>query len=215
VFVLPHAARTQVKSDVADPPAGCCTLNRQWTVEWEETGSYRQATNGVTYFDAVNALMRVDTNSGDGQTIYDGQFTHYNNFTSGIEYYLNRVTGVCEPLGLDFWNNWCYGPNNNQSESYTESITIGETAVNVWQNGDFFFGGTADSSCQPVLLTRPSRGAMTLYYNFAPGIPDPTVFQPPPQCHLALEEYIAAKRPLRRATVDPRYRERYAPADDQ
>lgn len=200
-MVLPHAERVGKEGDA---PAGCCVNTQQFVMNWSETGSYRAATRGTTYYDAINKQMRVDTNSGNGRTIYDGQFVRYTNFTAGIEFYLNVVTGACEPLGPDYWNNWCYGPNNNQSETYYETVTLGTSTVNVWQNGEFFFAGTADASCTPVLLTRPDTGMMTLYYDYATGIPDPSVFVPPPQCHLALAEHLASGKPLKRSKLDLR-----------
>ncbi len=118
---------------------------------------------GVTYYDAINKLLRVDTVSGagTGHSIYDGSFTHFNNFTSGIEYYLNTVTGVCEPAGLDYWNDWCYG-TVNQTEIFVDQIVIGQTTVNIYENGEFYFGGSNDATCQPVVFSRPDKGMTTV-----------------------------------------------------
>jgi len=126
--------------------------------------------------------MRVDTHSGHGTTVYDGDFRMYLNFSSGIEYYLNTVTNVCEPLGLDFWNDWCYG-SINETEVWQENVMIGDTPASIWSNGDFNWGASL-SDCTPILFQRDA-GMLTIYYNVTAGIPDPTVFDPPSNCHLS------------------------------
>jgi hypothetical protein len=155
------------------------------------------------------------------------------NFSSGIEYYLNVVTNVCEPLGLDYWNSWCYG-GANQSETYVSTVTIGGTPMNVWGNGQFEFVATdASNGCIPSFLVRgadgmsrtrkdthlrphtpslshslslfggrPSplcAGDVTVYDNYDVGPVNPSVFVPPPNCHLALDKAMAKGRPLARS----------------
>jgi len=162
-------------------PMGCCTMP-QWEGRFYETGSWRHPTIGYIAYDATNQFMRVDTVSGSGRTIYDGTFRMYMNFTSGIEWYYNPATGHCGAYGLDYWNDWCYG-TPGQSETFLESIQIGGTTANVWQNGDFFFTASQDS-CVPMVFNRPATGSFTIYYNVTAGISDRSVFVPPTTCHL-------------------------------
>jgi len=155
---------------------GCCTIP-QWSALSYQTGSWRHPTTSTLFYDSVNKLMRVDSFSGDGVTIYDGFFSMFLNFTSGIEYYLNVHTGKCELYGLDAWNDWCYSQQEN--EAYTSSVSVGGTTVDVWQNSDFNF--LVSPPCIPFGLQR-ANGDFTLYYNLTAGISDPSVFTPPSQC---------------------------------
>jgi len=159
----------------------CCVTSQQWLVDAYESGSYRLPTHIVIAYDAINKLMRVDTYSGQGVTIYDGAFSMYLNFTSGIEYYVNiNNGGTCEAFGLDYWNDWCYG-GALQKELYVESIVIGNARCDVWGNDDFHFINS-QSDCSPVVLQRDD-GSMTVYYNFRSSN-ESSIFVPPSQCHL-------------------------------
>jgi hypothetical protein len=102
--------------------------------------------------------------SGNGMagTTVNGNFTMYMNFTSGLQFYMNEVTGICEPYGLDFWNEWCYGlKGQNQefqgvgnctspSSSSTNGNVNSNTQCSIWRNGDFVFAGTYDNTCAPL-----------------------------------------------------------------
>jgi len=176
----PNFLQSLIKSIPRSPTPttdlSCCT-KPQWELNFYETGSWRQPTEGFMAYDAINQYIRVDTYSGDGITIYDGHFQMYNNFSNGIEYYYNVENNTCLLYGLDIWQDWCYG--DGQTEEYLETIDIGGAVSNLWTDGDFTFGG-AQSDCRPVLRARD--GALTIYYNVTYGIEFPDVFTPPEIC---------------------------------
>mgnify|MGYP005993811053 CR=1 FL=1 len=56
--------KKEVEENTADN--SCCAA-QQFTLYGYETGSWRNPTNKVYYFDAVNKLFRIDSNSGNGK----------------------------------------------------------------------------------------------------------------------------------------------------
>lgn len=159
------------KTEASDSAAShdCCAA-KQFTMSGYETSNWRNPTHKKYYFDGVNKLFRIDEISGNGVTPKDGSFQMYNNFTSGIEYYYNTVTGTCELYGLNIWMDWCYGSINSQVLS--SSITIGNQIADVWKlnsdNNIFTWTNTRDT-CVPVGNSRLDTGENTLFYNYIPS----------------------------------------------
>jgi hypothetical protein len=133
---------------------------------------------------------------------------HFINFTSGIEW---RFTGgaTCGEYGVDEWNDWSYGPSQN--EEYTATISIGETQVNLWavMDANYTYGADA-TSCLPVVRVFQQDIESTFYYDTSLGIANPNTFIPPSQCHTTkswrmiqqgagVEEIREYSRTLRRA----------------
>jgi len=179
--ILPPSGFGNIDKQPGDGQS-CCVTEQQWLMNAYESGSYRNPTQMVIAYDSVNKLMRVDTNSGGGVTIYDGTFIMFLNFTSGIEYYVNvNKGGECSAYGLDYWNDWCYG-GVSQKETFVESVTVGGARCDVWGNDDFHFINSQEG-CSPVLLQR-NDGSVTIYYNLVP-YNDSSIFVPPSNCHTA------------------------------
>jgi hypothetical protein len=164
----------------------CCAPG-QFTMQGYETSSWRQPTQMSYYFDTAAGLQRIDSNSGSGDSIYDGHFEMYSNYSSGAEAYYNVETGSCIVYGLDYWNDWCFGSGN--SEVYVSSVMVGSQAADVWQvPGSVFSWSDTQQGCIPVSMNRYDTGETTFYYNFAEGTPDAAVFVPPAACVAGLTE---------------------------
>lgn len=169
------------KSDASGAGNQCCAP-KQFTLEGYETGSgWRNPTSMKFYFDAVNELFRIDTNSGDGTTSKDGKFSMFNDFKNGIEYYYNVNTGVCDLYGLNLWADWCYGDVNKQV--YSSTVRVGDDYADVWsmEGNDFFFSNTQET-CTPVSKFRSSSGESTMYFNMKEGAPQKDFFDLPAAC---------------------------------
>jgi len=109
-------------------------------------------------------------------------FQTYLNFSSGIAYYVNVHKGnECDVHYVDFWNDWCFG-GPSQSQTYVESITIGDTRCDVWGIDDFHFIN-AQNGCQPV-TTQRDDGTLIIYWNLEP-LNNTSGFFPPSNCHTA------------------------------
>lgn len=163
--------------------AECCAP-KQFSMDGYESSSWRNPTNKKFYFDAVNKLFRVDTNSGKGVTVKDGSFQMFNNFTSGIEYYYNVNTGTCDLYGLNYWSDWCYGSINGQS--LKASSTVGYETSRVWEQPQTpFLWTNLDSGCVPFSMSRKDSGENTFFSNFVAKAPDASVFQIPTACKRA------------------------------
>jgi hypothetical protein len=188
VAVTKEAAPTKpldvkpVTEKIPDASHDCCAA-KQFTMQAYETSSWRNPTQKLYYFDAESRQFRIDTISGSGTTPRDGSFQMYNNFTSGIEYYYNTVTGTCDMYGLNYWSDWCYGTINNQVYGMEEMI--GNEIADVWgQSGpnDKFYWTNTRKSCVPVSQVRGDTGEATFYYNFKAGTPDSSAFALPEAC---------------------------------
>jgi len=129
--------------------------------------------------------MRVDTDSGSGQTIYDGKFQIFLNFTSGIVFYVNENDkNGCVVHYLDYWNDWCYG-GKDQSQVYVQAAVIGNMRCDVWGIDDFHFVNSQEG-CRPVFRQR-SDGSSTIYFDLTP-LSDTSVFYPPSTCTIPIHQ---------------------------
>jgi len=182
---VPAPVRAPVRADVNSTDLDCCAP-QQFTLDAYEMASWRNPTTKKFYFDAVNRLFRVDTNSGSGNTVKDGYFQMYSNFTSGIEYYYNVNEGTCGLYGLNYWADWCYGSINSQS--YLTSVTVGNDIADVWgeENSPFTWTNTRDN-CVPVSHARTDTGEASFYFNMVVGAPDLSVHTIPSACKRAQE----------------------------
>jgi len=161
----------------------CCTAP-QFSLTAYETGSWRNPTDITIQYDKINSLMRVDTDSGNGNTAKDGFFTMWMNFTSGIEWYFNQRTGECVAYGLDYWNDWCYGPQENTL--YAGTFNIAGTKCDFWAidtTEPILFSNT-QYSCIPVTKSRQGGSEFTIYYQYTPTV-NAAYFIPNPACHRA------------------------------
>ena len=150
-------------------------------MEGYETASWRGATQKAYYYDAPNQLFRVDTNSGSGTTAVDGSFQMYSNFTSGIEYYYNTVTGTCDLYGLNYWADWCYGSVNSQTPVTT--ISMAGEICDVWgMDGSDFTWTNQRGECIPVGSNRATTGETTVFRNYKVGPVCPKMFELPAAC---------------------------------
>lgn len=178
----------------------CCTVN-QFTITFEEIGSVRAPASGFYYYDNINKFMRYDVSSGTGKTYYDGSFRYYSNFTSGLEWVYNVVTGECTPYGLDFWNEWCYG--SLSSENFASYETIGTTSVSVFtQNGAGWVRKATTDQCIPVMHSHSSavnHGITTIFKNFIPYV-TPDVFELPSTC--VLKPHLHASQLPKSSTLE-------------
>lgn len=174
-----------------------CCAPKQFTLQGYETASWRQNTQKTYYFDAINQLFRVDTNSGNGVTAKDGSFQMYSNFTSGIEYYYNVNTNKCDLYGLNYWSDWCYGSLNNQES--TSSIPVGHDIADYWRlAGDansVFTWANLRTDCTPLSMKRSDTGETTSFYNMQIGAPAASVFQIPQACVRKQAELMSQKLP--------------------
>lgn len=145
--------------------------------------------------------------------IDQGDYQMYNNFSQGIEWYYNRVTGRCLAYGINPWNEWSYGsfqPGQNEifraqgqcssfsqagdsaSSSTTKDVskaslcnewTIGEKGQGADGEYDQFFQSTMDH-CLPHLYAAP-MGRITFYEKTMIQTDIPIqVFIPPAACVL-------------------------------
>lgn len=199
----------------------CCAPS-VFSMQGYETGSWRLPTHKSYYFDAPNQFFRVDSVSGDGkgETTKDGSFQMYSNFTSGIEYYYNAVTGSCDLYGLNYWSDWCYGTANSQH--YVSSITIGTSVADVWgmSTGDSaspFTWTNQREGCVPIGMNRADTGETTSFYNAKKGAFCPSRYEMPQACTdeaRRLTEVAAQQGKQLRETLPPTPHEleRHAPA---
>lgn len=158
----------------------CCAAD-QFTMEGYETPSYRAPTQKKYFFDSAKQMFRIDTYSGDGVDVKDGNFQMFNNFTSGIEYYYNMNAGTCALYHCDLWDQWCYGSENKQQHATT--IKMGSEVADVWQmDGADFSWTNQRKGCIPVGLNRASTGETTLYYNYEAKAPADSDFDLPEAC---------------------------------
>lgn len=162
---------------IAASPTDCCTIT-QWEGYFNTASSFApQVGNGMISYDAINHFLFAMVPSGaDSEPHY-----HFSNFTSGIEWNFDQSTGKCSEYGLDLWNNWCYG--SDQNEVAGSPIVIGGATANTYSNANADFAWAASQgTCQPVLRHRDSTSETTFYYNITAGIANPHVFVPPAAC---------------------------------
>lgn len=173
---------------------GCCAP-KQFTMEGYETSDWRNPTHFKFFFDAENELFRIDQDSGSGTTVKDGKFQMFNEFKTGIEYYYNVNTDTCLLYHLNLWNDWCYGPVNNQV--WHDQVRVGDQNADVWSmdGNDFYFTNIQDS-CTPVSKARGNNGEVLMYYNFVEGPPVDGFFDLPAACQESKTKYFADKTPL-------------------
>jgi len=174
-------------------PSGCTTPD-QWESRVLASGVVAPLGQGMVSYDAKNRLAfsaLLDMDSGVTET-------HYSNYSSGIEWRLlqDRSGAIvsCSPYGLDWWNDWRYGPKvNEQFDSYLNfagqqvSVYINEPADLTWlvaEGGAAAAEGKAPSTCIPVGRQRNIDHSNTLFFNFTLGIADARIFTPPSACHL-------------------------------
>jgi len=190
------------ESKVKSSTGSDCCAPKQFTLEGYETGSgWRNPTKMNFYFDAVNELFRIDTNSGSGETAKDGSFKMYNDFKNGIEYYYNVATDNCDLYGLNLWSDWCYGSINSQI--YAQTVRVGDEAADVWKmDGNDFYWSNIQDSCTPVSKTRSSSGEATYYYNLVEGPLPEGWFDLPKACTDAAKGVEANKLEARPANHD-------------
>ena len=135
--------------------------------------------SGRIYYDKTRQQMRLSMNS---QGI---EYNMWMNFTSGKQYLENINERSCRLIGLNLWNDWCYGNTFNQSEDFIQSGTSCLNGkydyCNRWQNGDFIFEAT-QFECFPSSLTRLSTDEKTFYFNFKNESIPIEIFQPDPIC---------------------------------
>jgi hypothetical protein len=180
------SSSVEVEQVVPEVPAASfkgyeCCAPKQFTIDGYESSSWRNPTNKKFYFDAVNKLFRVDTNSGKGVTVKDGYFQMFNNFTSGIEYYHNVNAGTCDLYGLNYWADWCYGSVNAQT--LHASSTVGYLTTHIWEQKDTpFLWTNIESGCVPYSMGRIDTGEKTIFSNMKVQAPDASVFQLPAAC---------------------------------
>lgn len=186
----PQPEDDEVMADDDRADLECCAPS-QFVMRGYETSSWRNPTSLTFYFDAVNQLFRVDSDSGSGKTTYDGNFQMYSNFTSGIEYYFNVNTNECDLYGLNLFSNWCYGSVNNQK--YQQTVKVGSELADVWYVPDNIFTWTASrANCVPLSKSRADNGELTMYYNMIAGEPNMKVHELPQACKSSYQRLMEA-----------------------
>ncbi|CAF3976837.1 unnamed protein product [Rotaria sp. Silwood1] len=146
--------------------------------------------SGIIYYDKPSQYMRVSLIAGDGESnkAQNGKFDMWMNFTSGLQYYHNINDKKCYVLGLDYFNDWCFGNKYNQSEDFVAKNVKCKSHTglcNQWKNGDFIFEAYANrtrSGCYPAGIYRLSTGERTDYYYSLDGPFSPEIFQPDELC---------------------------------
>ena len=185
--LFPEARESAAAAPATADDSGCCTVP-QWESQYYVAGGVPFSGAGNIHYDAQNRLIMSATQIGSGDSpSWEGHFT---NFSSGIEWRYRNVAGVesCSAYGVDEWNDWCYG--STQNEAFTESITIGGQAVNVYANlvSDWSWGVAQSqgqpSQCIPVFRQHGESAILQEYFNVTEGIADPSVFFAPSACHL-------------------------------
>ena len=161
---------------------GDCCAPPQFEANFQTGSNFLPETGTGRYvYDSINKFVYVEVPTR-GRA---GTNQHWANFTSGIEWNYDPVSGQCEPYGLDLWNDWCYG--TTQNELFDSSITIGNQVMNkyVHKAADFTWVATQPlDGCLPVMRSRSITGEVTIYSDVVDKISDPAIFVPNPTCHL-------------------------------